>query len=242
MSVAATSTYIGQFFSGDADPALPHLVLILAAVIGGIAVGGGIIWEAARAGHLRTWPTAIVFVGVILEAAATVLLFEFDESISRRQTAELIEAKHALADRRIKTKDWVGLIETLSKYRGMPARMFMYTEGSSDTSPLAFQIAVMLMDAQWSAPLWDMHSAVSIPGIVVMYRKGFPNAKEAASALASGFRDAQIGLVSGPNEYPEDTPALSPAAPATVAWQMSRIIAPQEAIRILIGARENPFH
>ena len=64
---------------------MPHLVLILLAVIGGLAVGGGIIWEASRSGHLWTLPTAFVFFGVAIEAAATVILFEFDEGISRNQ-------------------------------------------------------------------------------------------------------------------------------------------------------------
>lgn len=52
MSVAAILTYVGQFFSGGVDPSIPHLILIFAAVIGGLAVGAGIIWEAAREGHL----------------------------------------------------------------------------------------------------------------------------------------------------------------------------------------------
>jgi hypothetical protein len=85
INVAAISTYTGQFFSGGVDSSMPHLVLILLAVIGGLAVGGGIIWEASRSGHLWTLPTAFVFFGVVIEAAATVILFEFDEGISRNQ-------------------------------------------------------------------------------------------------------------------------------------------------------------
>jgi hypothetical protein len=64
--VAAISTYIGQFFSGGVDPSSPHLVLILLTVVGGVAVGIGIIWEAARSGHLWTLPTALVFLGVVV--------------------------------------------------------------------------------------------------------------------------------------------------------------------------------
>jgi hypothetical protein len=89
MLVAAISTYIGQFFSGGVDPAMPHLLLILAVVVGGFAVGAGIIWEAARSGHLWTLPTALVFLGVVVEAAATIILFEFDEGISQSQQSTI---------------------------------------------------------------------------------------------------------------------------------------------------------
>lgn len=87
------STYIGQFFAGGVDPWMPHLILVLAAVIGGLAVGVGIIWEAARGGHLRTLPTLIVSIGVVAEAAATVILFVFDEGISRAQQAKIESAQ-----------------------------------------------------------------------------------------------------------------------------------------------------
>jgi hypothetical protein len=68
--------YISQFFSGGVDPSVPHCVLILLTVVGGVAVGGGIIWEAAKGGHLWTLPTLVVFFGVVIEATATVILFE----------------------------------------------------------------------------------------------------------------------------------------------------------------------
>jgi hypothetical protein len=90
MHVAPFSTYIGHFFSGDVDPTAPHAVLIAAAVIGGLLVGIGIIWEAARDGHLWTLPTACVLIGVIVEAGATVVLFEFDEGITHAQQAQII--------------------------------------------------------------------------------------------------------------------------------------------------------
>jgi hypothetical protein len=87
--VAAASTYIGHFFSGGVPESTPHVVLILLAVAGGAAVGAGIIWEAKRGGHLWTLPTALVFLGVVVEAAATVILLEFDEGISRDQQATI---------------------------------------------------------------------------------------------------------------------------------------------------------
>jgi hypothetical protein len=95
INVAAISTYIGHFFSGGVDPTIPHLILILVVVAGGLLVGGGIIWEAARDGHLWALPTACVFIGVVAEAAATVILFEFDEGISQHQES-IIEAQQAV--------------------------------------------------------------------------------------------------------------------------------------------------
>ncbi len=94
--------YIGQFFSGGVDPSTPHLVLIIAAVVGGAAVGIGIIWESARDGHLWALPTGLVLIGVIVEAAATVILFEFDEGISRSQQSTIV-----LQQRKIVALEWM---------------------------------------------------------------------------------------------------------------------------------------
>jgi hypothetical protein len=101
MSVAPICTYIGQFFSGTVDPTTPHLVLILLTVCGGLAVGIGIVWEAARAGHLRDAPTVLIIIGVVIEAAATVILFEFDEGISHSQNETIIALETRIAPRHI---------------------------------------------------------------------------------------------------------------------------------------------
>lgn len=80
------------------DFSIIQFLLILATVFGGLAVGAGIIWEAKRGGHLWTWPTALVFVGVVIEAASTVTLFEVDEGISRTQRTQIVTLETRLAD------------------------------------------------------------------------------------------------------------------------------------------------
>jgi hypothetical protein len=98
-------------------------VLILLTVTGGLAVGVGIIWEAQRGGHLWTLPTLFVFFGVVIEAAATVILFEFDEGISHAQQAlidsqqsTIISLEKAAAPRNIEVT--AAMVEKLSKFNG----------------------------------------------------------------------------------------------------------------------------
>jgi hypothetical protein len=137
MSTDPASTYIGQFFSGGIDPSTPHLVLILAAVAGGLAVGIGIIWEAARSGHLWTLPTALVFFGVVIEAAATVILFEFDEGISRAQQSQLIVAeRHAVPG----SEEQVEVTNAMKEFAGMPVRILSYDD---DQEARTFTVELM---------------------------------------------------------------------------------------------------
>jgi len=58
--------------------------LIFGAVLGGILVGIGIIWEAKKFDAA----TATVFVGIVIEAVCTIFLFVTDEGISRTQAIE----------------------------------------------------------------------------------------------------------------------------------------------------------
>jgi hypothetical protein len=65
-------SYISQFFEGGLDPTWPHIVLIAGTIIGGALVGLGVILEASK---IFSLPVAAVFVGVVIEAACTLLLF-----------------------------------------------------------------------------------------------------------------------------------------------------------------------
>jgi hypothetical protein len=80
-------SYMSQFFGGVLDPTWPHAVLIAGSIIGGALVGLGVILEAPK---ILSIPVAAVVIGVIIEAACTLLLFGFDEGISSRQQASIV--------------------------------------------------------------------------------------------------------------------------------------------------------
>jgi hypothetical protein len=79
-------SYMSQFFGGELDPTWPHAILILGCIVGGALVGLGVILEAPK---ILSIPVAAVFVGVVIEAVCTLLLFGFDEGISTKQQSQL---------------------------------------------------------------------------------------------------------------------------------------------------------
>jgi hypothetical protein len=214
MSVAEIYTYIGHFFSGEVDPTIPHLVLILTAIGGGVAVGAGIIWEAARSGHLFTWPTAFVFFGVLIEAAATVVLFQFDETISHNQ-ASVIRAQNdkiilldtELAKVRLPrtlSQDAIQRIATkLRKYEGTP---FDFSVTPAAEGSFLEDMRRMLDFAHWDhlafggfALSFDElrvtnglpHAGIvaSVTGVRVAYDSSNPLLREPSEALARSLSD-----------------------------------------------------
>jgi hypothetical protein len=77
---------MSQFFGGALDPTWPHAVLIAGSIIGGALVGLGVILEAPK---ILSIPVAAVFIGIVIEAACTLLLFGFDEGISGAQQSTI---------------------------------------------------------------------------------------------------------------------------------------------------------
>lgn len=76
--------YFSALFTGDADAV--RSALLYGAVVGGIIVAIGIIWESKK----LDVATAIVVVGVFLESLCTIKLFAIDEGISNEQKAKII--------------------------------------------------------------------------------------------------------------------------------------------------------
>lgn len=152
MSVAAGTTYLDQLFSRGTSS--PQFWLILAVIIGGAAVGIGIIWEAARSGHLWTLPTAFVFLGVVIEAVATIILFEFDEGISRtqqskieRQNAEIIALDTKLAPRELTDKQLEALTGAVKQFA--PQQYTLSIAVGSEPAALVCKIDAALKKAGW---------------------------------------------------------------------------------------------
>jgi hypothetical protein len=228
MRVAPISTYIGQFFSGAVDPSTPHLVLILAAVIGGLAVGIGIICEAARSGHLWTLPTVFVFFGVVIEAAATVILFEFDEGISQAQQSKIIELTARLAPRRIlpeQQKEISGSLKNLAK----PSFAFTIVP-APESARLMLDIGNALEAAGWT---W-----VEFPHGVV-----YPIADKPAVNTNFALTATDVGI-QVPVQHQADWNAAATtlerglnSVPGITATVFSRTYATFDGVLIYVGAK-----
>jgi hypothetical protein len=87
---------MSQFFGGALDPTWPHIVLIAGTIVGGALVGLGVILEAPK---IISIPVAAVFIGGVIEAACTLLLFGFDEGISGSQQSKIIALEARLTAR-----------------------------------------------------------------------------------------------------------------------------------------------
>jgi hypothetical protein len=233
MSVAPASTYIGQFFSGGVDPSIPHLVLILAAVIGGFAVGIGIIWEAARGGHLWTLPTAFVFFGVIIEATATVILFEFDEGISgsqletiRDQQSKIIALETRLAPRVISDDEQRQIVELLKPYAGTPFDLKI--NPSPEAVAFANRVSDTLIKADrkrlpYSGGRIVLGSGESSAGILI---SGMPLSFETDPSKLPDWNDAMLALGKA---FAQFGPKLNAANDGSAA---------PNAIHVYVGAKE----
>ena len=154
---------------------------------------------------------------------------------------QIIATEHALADRFIWYDQRPAFQAALSKYPGMTARLWMYPASSSDTFTLGMTITGLMMGAKWQAALWDLHTASPVPRVQVLYRKSVPNSKEAADALVAGLRNAKIEFVGDPIAMEANEPVTTPPAPSTVAISTSKEISVEEAIRVFIGGKANPF-
>ena len=84
--------YFSALLSGDQDTL--RSALLFGAVLGGILVGVGILWEAKKLDAA----TATVFVGIVIEAICTIFLFVTDERISRQQQSQIEIASKRAAD------------------------------------------------------------------------------------------------------------------------------------------------
>jgi hypothetical protein len=165
-------------------------------------------------------------------------------SLTRQNLAlqqHIVDTEHALADRFIWYDVRPAFQEALSKFPGTTARLWMYPASSPDTFTLGMTIVGLMMGGKWQATLWDLRTASPIPGITVLYRKGVANSKEAAEALVSGLRSAKLTFVSDPLPMEAEEPVATPAAPATITFATSKDIPTEEAIRVFIGGKENPF-
>jgi hypothetical protein len=249
---------MSQFFGGELAPTWPHAVLIAGTIIGGGLVGLGVILEAPK---IISLPVAAVFLGVVIESACTLMLFGFDEGISSKQQDRLFETskallltdqqlletvkklsatQHELSDRAPHIL-WSqqDILDETAKFPGIEAYVWAYPASSPDSLLLAMNIGGLMNASHWKVTVWDTHTAFLLPGITIVYRKGTPNAKEAAEALARGLRKAEIEPVDDPTGMEKDDPAMALPG-ATVAWQSQKDPI-NENIRVFVGGKLNKF-
>ena len=151
-------SYISTFFSGSVDPFWPHFILLGCAIIGGIAVGLGIIMESEK----WSLATILVVIGVATEAVFTIMLFLFDEGISSAQqskitdldtqlvarTKELLEVRKLTADRNLSKKEGQSLTELLSSFAGQQAKIVIFPV-NFEASFVADEIYGAMLNARW---------------------------------------------------------------------------------------------
>ncbi len=223
---------------------MPHLWLILAAVIGGLLVGIGIIWEAWRDGHLWALPTACVFFGVIMEAAATRILFQFDEGISLKQKSDLsVEQRRtacieqAAAWRFLKPEEAKILHDEFAKLPHHNVQLW-YIMFDPESLTFGGQFQRLFVQADWNVDV----RAVGFPG-AAPFGVYIPNGdnNDDVKAVHRAFGIAHLG--SWPLDFPSMANALitgvNPPPPFTVSMLVASKPPPFMPVPCEADATEN---
>jgi hypothetical protein len=200
-------SYISTFFSGSIDPFWPHFILLGGAIIGGSAVGFGIIMESEK----WSLATIVVVIGVVTEAIFTILLFLFDEGISSAQksTIEAQRSKIIVLEKIIVPRHWYGVAN--GAYLGSPTATdlfhsmmldseltkFSKVSASIQSIPeyeakrLAHEVSYGLRLAGWATK--SLEDDETLPeGVHLSTRPDHDNAWQAAEVLARSFSSRGI--------------------------------------------------
>lgn len=149
-------SYMSQFFGGSLDPTWPHAVLIAGTIVGGVLVGLGVILEAPK---LLSIPVAAVFVGVVVEAACTLLLFGFDEGISgaqqsriEAQQSKIIALETRLSARNLTSKQQSAIALAASAFPN--TKFDVAAAHGQEPLDLLAKIEDSLITAHWVEVIW----------------------------------------------------------------------------------------
>jgi hypothetical protein len=186
-----------QFFGGTLDPTWPHAVLIAGTIVGGVLVGIGVILEAPK---IFSVPVAAVFVGIVIEAACTLLLFGFDEGISNAQQSKIIALETKLAPRTLSEADAAEVAFLLKQFKGQEFTIGSY---GGEAALLADRLKVILEKADWKwfIPEYQILPLAGATGIQIWARS--QDSREAARALIKALGDKFIEAALFPNQ-PDD--------------------------------------
>jgi hypothetical protein len=191
--MAAMYSYITQFFSGTLDPFWPHAALIAGSIIGGALVGLGIILEAPK---ILSLPVAAVVVGVVIEAACTLLLFGFDEGTSDAQQRTIGQL---LTPRKL---DSIHKERIAAVTKSFPSVSFLaLTEPTSEPWHFVLDISGALRDRGWDwrpfpgvfalQPL-DGRPSEGTTALDHIEVQATPTLMEAGTALGDALRDSNV--------------------------------------------------
>lgn len=200
--IAAIHPIAIRFLAGELDPDWTHAVLIGGAILAEFAVAAGIILEAPKEKGIREWMgLVLVLGGVVVSAVFTILLFVFDEGISRTQQSDIGQLRlHAaqleqsnlaleqeIQPRDLNDKEISDIVAALAPFKGQSVRVQSYvgdTEGHRLLYALAHALgaAGLKVDVGYWMP--DLSpQMLFLLGVEV-------DAPAADSALATALRDA----------------------------------------------------
>jgi hypothetical protein len=184
-------TYFSVLFSGDSDAL--RISLLVGAVVGGLAVGIGIFWES----HKLTLATALVLLGVVVEAICTIFLFVIDEGISRAQQSTIIALENRLAARSLSDVQAADITERLKSFSLLTFQIIPYWD-DKESKDIADRIDLILEGVGWKLenPTRFTFIAGVIAGVVInIDSRASENARGAAKALAAALSDNGIAAI-----------------------------------------------
>jgi hypothetical protein len=205
-------TYWSNFFSGVLDPTWPHILLIGGSLVGGALVGLGVILEAHK---ILSLPTLSVFIGIVLEAICTLLLFGFDEGISSKQQStveaqqeKIIALETKLAARSFSSPQAADIAGRLKPFSPLTFQIIPYWD-DKESFELANRIDVILENIGWKLenPTRFTMLAGVVAGVVVSVdKRASGNARNAAKELASALTANGVDA----KEREEEDPTTNP--------------------------------
>ena len=227
---------MSEFFSGSLDPFWPHSVLLTAAIVASFVVAAGIVLENPTI----SLANVLVVSGVAIEAACTLLLFGFDEGMSKAQ-----QSKIALLDTellRVRSPRWLKsdvFDKEIAEIRPKGDAEILYDPAASDGMFIGIPIAAAMSIAGWHILPNGVPIRLSSPS------PDDPLAQYKNSAQAAGGQPWGISVVTNAAHDPGNkTPgtalmlALAKALPSGTQVSLgadSKM--PSGRLRVVIGQR-----
>ena len=149
--IAAPYAYLSTVWSGSENSLWPHLALVPASALAGIAVGFGIVLErpkyTARVHRVAFW---LVVGGVVFEFVCTISLFVVDERISAAQQSTIVrlESQNIDLERMLLPRRWYGPLA--GSMRGAPTAASLWADMDIESKLYSFS-GMILAKVQYAA-------------------------------------------------------------------------------------------
>jgi hypothetical protein len=160
-------TYLSAVLPDTSWPFWPHFWLLSVSVVASFAVGAGIIFESAEySASVHRVATWLVLGGIAVESLCTIVLFVFDEDISRdqqskieAQQATIISLEKRLAPRHLIDKE--KFVARLKQFSG--TKFAMSAASAAEPTHLAVEIGDALTSAGWTWINWPLGGMATRP-------------------------------------------------------------------------------